>query len=88
MGDTVAGGGNVMCVCVCTKRVCVSNTEPKVCARRYIHYIRISVFVKSTRVIHLFTVNCLFKSKFNMHVKYYHTFNSALYAKFHAKNII
>ena len=27
----LAGGGDVMYVCVCTKRACVRNTEPKAC---------------------------------------------------------
>ena len=65
-------GAETSCVCVCTKRVCVKFTVPKVCTAecRYIQYIGISVFVQSRRV-HLFIVNCLFKNKFNIHVVYY-----------------
>ena len=62
-------GTEASCICVCTKRVCVRNNEPKehcTC----IQYIRISVFVQSRRV-HLFIVNCLLKTKFNIHVIYY-----------------
>ena len=62
-------GAETSCMCVCTKRVCVSNNEPKACTVG-IQYIRISVFVQSWRV-HWFIVNCLLKNKFNIHVVYY-----------------
>ena len=78
------------CVCICTKRVCVRNTEPKACTKGIytIQYIRIAVFVQSRRV-HLFIVNCLLKNKFNIHVKYIiYTFKSTYKPNFHAKNII
>ena len=56
--------------CMCNKRVCASNNEPKACSCRYLQYIRISVFVQSRRV-HMLIVNCLLKNKFNIHVIYY-----------------
>ena len=80
-------GTEASCICVCTKRVCVRNNEPKehcTC----IQYIRISVFVQSRRV-HLFIVNCLLKNKFNIHVIYYLIYLSPHYKRhFHAKKII
>ena len=57
-------------MCVCTKRVCVRNTEPKVCTVGIYSAIRILVFVQSRRV-HLLIVNCLLENKFNIHVMYY-----------------
>ena len=53
----IPGDGNIMCVCVCTKRLCVRNSEPKACTVgfRFKQYIRISVFVQS-RIVHLFIV--------------------------------
>ena len=62
-------GAETSCMCVCTKRVCVSNNEPKACTVGK-QYIRISVFVQSRGYI-LFILNCLLKNKFNTHVVYY-----------------
>ena len=63
-------GAETSYMSVCTKRVCVSNNEPKTCTVGFLQYIRISLFVQSRRV-HLFIVNCLLKNKFNIHLVYY-----------------
>ena len=71
------GGGNVMCAC--TKRVCVSITEPKACT------------VAQLRRVHLFFVNCLLKNKFNIHYTrniYLRIQVNTIKPNFHAKNII
>ena len=77
-------------MCVCTKRVCVSNTETKTCTIdvSYKLYTRILVFVQSKRV-NLFIVNCILKNKFNIHVYTLFIHLSQHYKpNFHAKNII
>jgi len=74
-------------MCVCTKRVCVSNTEPKACTAG-IQYIRISVFVQS-RKVHLFTVKCLLENKLKYTCNLLFIYLSKHYKpNFHAKNII
>ena len=77
-------------MCVCTKRVCVSNTEPKTSTVdvSYKQCTRILVFVQYKRV-NLFIVNCILKNKFNIHVYTLFIHLSQHYKpNFHAKNII
>ena len=70
-------GVETSCMCVCTKRVCVSITEPKACT------------VAQLRRVHLFIVNCLLKNKFNIHCNILFISLSQHYKpNFHAKNII
>ena len=58
----IAGGGNVMCVCLYQKSVCKEYRTEGV-YWSYIQYIRFSVCLQSRRV-HLFIVNSLLKNKF------------------------
>ena len=71
---------------VCTKRMCVSNNEPKTCTVGILQYIRISVFVQFRRV-HLFIVNCLLKNKFNTFSILFIYLSQHYKPNFHAKNI-
>ena len=46
-------GAETSCMCVCTRRVCVSNNEPKACT---VGVYRISVFVQLGEYICLFLI--------------------------------
>jgi len=52
-------------VCVCTKRVCVSNTEPKACI------VDMTIHKNQSMRLHLFIVNGILKNKFNIHNIHY-----------------
>ena len=61
-------GAETSCGCVCTKKVCESNTEPKACTVGYTVH-------KNLGICALYSlgeciVNCLIKNKWNIYVFY------------------
>jgi len=75
------GGGYVMCMCICTKRVCVCNKEPNRCT------VGVYSTEESRYLYSLGEYICLlftFK-KFSIHLIYFYKFKSTLQAKFSCK---
>ena len=80
-------GAETSCVCVCTKRMCVSDNKSKACTVGiYSTYKSRYLYSLGSWRLHLFIVNCLLKNKFNIHAVYFFIYLSQHYkAKFSCK---